>query len=53
MDEQSIIVEDLVKKYGDFIALDHISFDVKSGEVSDFLDLTVLEKPQQLRYSRV
>jgi ABC-2 type transport system ATP-binding protein len=37
MDEQSIIVEDLVKKYGDFIALDHISFDVKSGEVFGLL----------------
>ncbi len=37
MDEQSILVEDLVKKYGDFIALDHVSFDVKSGEIFGLL----------------
>ncbi len=37
MDEQSILVEDLVKKYGDFTALDHISFDVREGEVFGLL----------------
>lgn len=37
MDEQSILVEELVKKYGDFTALDHISFDVREGEVFGLL----------------
>ncbi|WP_462317152.1 ABC transporter ATP-binding protein [Marinilabilia sp.] len=35
--EDVIHVEDLVKKFGDFIANDHLSFRVKKGEIFGFL----------------
>ena len=35
--ECMIMVEDLVKKYGDFTAVDHISFCVRRGEIFGFL----------------
>jgi len=35
--ENIIIVRDLVKKFGSFIANDHLSFEVKRGEVFGFL----------------
>ncbi|MEE4196227.1 MAG: ABC transporter ATP-binding protein [Bacteroidales bacterium] len=35
--EHIIIVENLVKKFGDFIANDNLSFSVKSGEIFGFL----------------
>ncbi len=37
MRDKSIIVTDLVKKYGDFIANDNLNFDVKRGEIFGFL----------------
>jgi ABC-2 type transport system ATP-binding protein len=36
-DECPIIVEDLVKKFGDFVAVDKISFQVRAGEVFGWL----------------
>ena len=33
----AIKVEQLVKKFGNFVAVDHISFDVKDGEIFAFL----------------
>jgi len=36
-DENIIEVKDLVKKFGDYTAVDHISFNVKKGEVFAFL----------------
>jgi len=35
--ENIIIVKDLVKKFGSFIANDHLSFEVKKGEIFGFL----------------
>lgn len=35
--EKSISVRDLTKKFGDFTAVDHISFDVAKGEIFGFL----------------
>ncbi|PKP15316.1 MAG: ABC transporter, partial [Bacteroidetes bacterium HGW-Bacteroidetes-22] len=32
-----IVVENLVKKFGNFIANDHLSFDVSKGEIFGFL----------------
>ncbi len=34
---QSIVVKDLLKKFGDFTAVDHISFAVEEGEIFAFL----------------
>lgn len=35
--ENVIVVKDFVKKYGDYIAVDHISFEVKAGSIFSFL----------------
>lgn len=37
MDSWAIEVESLVKKFGDFVAVDHISFTVRRGEIFGFL----------------
>ncbi len=37
LDDIAIKAEGLVKKFGDFTAVDHISFDVKKGELFGFL----------------
>jgi ABC-2 type transport system ATP-binding protein len=37
MEEKIIDVKDLVKKFGDFTAVNNISFDVKKGEIFAFL----------------
>lgn len=34
---RSVVVEDLVKKFGDFTAVDHISFETRRGEIFGFL----------------
>jgi ABC-2 type transport system ATP-binding protein len=36
-EEKVIIVKNLTKKFGDFTAVDHVSFDVKKGEIFGFL----------------
>jgi ABC-2 type transport system ATP-binding protein len=36
-DEASIVVDDVVKTYGDFRALDHVNFTVEPGEIVGFL----------------
>ncbi len=33
----SVVVEDLVKRFGDFVAVDHIQLEVRKGEVFGFL----------------
>ena len=35
--ENVIITENLTKKFGDFIAVDNVSFEVKKGEIFGFL----------------
>jgi len=37
MPESMIIAKDLTRKFGDFTAVNHISFDVKGGEIFGFL----------------
>ena len=34
---KAIVVENLTKKYGEAVAVDHISFDVEEGEVVSFI----------------
>ncbi len=33
----AIIVRDLVRRFGSFTAVDHVSFDVRRGEIFGFL----------------
>lgn len=33
----SVVIENLVKQFGDFVAVDHISIDIRKGEVFGFL----------------
>ena len=35
--EQTVVIEDLVKKFGKFIAVDHVSLSVSKGEIFGFL----------------
>ncbi|MEM2696190.1 MAG: ABC transporter ATP-binding protein, partial [Thermoproteota archaeon] len=35
--EKAIIAENLTKKFGNFVAVDHINFTVKRGEIFGFL----------------
>jgi ABC-2 type transport system ATP-binding protein len=35
--DKSVIVRDLVKRFGDFVAVDHISLDTRKGEIFGFL----------------
>jgi len=37
MNDVAIEATDLVKKFGDFVAVDHLSFEVKEGEIFGFL----------------
>jgi ABC-2 type transport system ATP-binding protein len=34
---KSVVVEDLVKRFGDFVAVDHISLETRKGEIFGFL----------------
>ncbi len=45
---KSIQVENLVKKYGDVLAVDGISFDVDEGTLFAFLGPTAQGNPAQL-----
>jgi len=36
-ENRSILVENLTKRFGDFVAVDHVSFDVKHGQVYGWL----------------
>src|SRR5579864_3036266 len=33
----SVVIEDLVKRFGDFVAVDHISLETRKGEIFGFL----------------
>ncbi len=47
--ENIIIVKDLVKKFGSFIANDHLSFEVKRGEIFGFLGANGAGKTTAIR----
>lgn len=49
MNENVIICKELTKKYGDFYAVDHISFDVKAGEIFGFLGANGAGKTTAMR----
>jgi drug efflux transport system ATP-binding protein len=34
---QSVVVDNLVKRFGDFVAVDHVTFDARRGEIFGFL----------------
>ncbi|HVJ04440.1 MAG TPA: ABC transporter ATP-binding protein [Candidatus Saccharimonadales bacterium] len=36
-DEYSVVVKDMVKRFGDFCAVDHVSFESRKGEIFGFL----------------
>jgi ABC-2 type transport system ATP-binding protein len=35
--QSSVVIDDLVKRFGDFVAVDHISLDTRKGEIFGFL----------------
>src|SRR3954447_26026035 len=37
MQKSAVVAEDVVKRYGQLVAVDHISFDVKEGKIFAFL----------------
>lgn len=49
MEEAVIICKELTKKFGDFVAVDHISFDVKKGEIFGFLGANGAGKTTAMR----
>jgi ABC-2 type transport system ATP-binding protein len=48
-DEKVIKVKDLTKRFGDFTAVDHISFDVSAGEIFGFLGANGAGKTTAMR----
>lgn len=49
VNEKVILVENLTKKFGDFTAIDHISFDVHKGEIFGFLGANGAGKTTAMR----
>lgn len=49
MEEKAIICKDLTKRFGDFAAVDHISFDVNQGEIFGFLGANGAGKTTAMR----
>jgi len=47
--ENIIIVKDLVKKFGNFVANDHLTFSVKRGEIFGFLGANGAGKTTAIR----
>jgi ABC-2 type transport system ATP-binding protein len=47
--ENIIVVKDLVKKFGDFVANDHLSFEVRKGEIFGFLGANGAGKTTAIR----
>jgi ABC-2 type transport system ATP-binding protein len=49
MTNQAIEVEDLTKKFGDFIAVDHVNFSAREGEIFGFLGANGAGKSTTIR----
>ena len=49
MEEKVIICKDLTKKFGDFVAVDKISFEVNKGEIFGFLGANGAGKTTAMR----
>ncbi|MCC8172910.1 MAG: ABC transporter ATP-binding protein [Odoribacter sp.] len=49
MNEQAIYTKDLTKKFGNFTAVDHISFEVEKGEIFGFLGANGAGKTTAMR----
>lgn len=49
MSESMIVAENLTRKFGDFTAVDHISFEVKRGEIFGFLGANGAGKTTAMR----
>lgn len=49
MENTSVIVQDLTRTFGSFTAVDHISFEVKSGEIFGFLGANGAGKTTTIR----
>ena len=45
---KAIEAKSLTKYFGDFLAVDHISFDVNQGEIFGFLDLNYVWKSTKI-----
>ena len=37
MDAAAVIVENLTRRFGDFVAVDHVSFEIQAGEIVGYL----------------
>ncbi|MBE3133520.1 MAG: ATP-binding cassette domain-containing protein, partial [Acidobacteria bacterium] len=45
----TIVVQNLTRKFGDFVAVDHVSFTVKPGEIFGFLGANGAGKSTTIR----
>ncbi len=46
---KSVVIEDLVKRFGDFVAVDHISLETRKGEIFGFLGANGAGKSTTIR----
>ena len=47
--EKTVVIKDLVKRFGNFTAVDHISFEVGKGEIFGFLGANGAGKTTAIR----
>ena len=49
MDGRSVVVKDLEKRFGDFLAVDRVTFDVRAGEIFGLLGANGAGKSTAIR----